>query len=396
MRILFINKASLTHEGGAEIRSREIGKRLVSAGHEVVVFTAKTHPQDSPFEILDGMKLYHKKVLPDWLVRRFPFPHYLPQAAANLFLMFHLCSLLKREKFDMIREDVSPFPPSFLLSLVRLKVPRRIAVVHNLPGTLKGWLKFYGPVYGIAGFLFDRLLRAGWLKYDRIVCAAKWLADDLQRSPEIAAKVAYVPNGVDLERFSGRGVIDPIKRGRSLCGHAHPTPIRLLSIGRLVENKGYRYLIEALSLLKADFPQVKLVIYGQGPLKVPLTGLARSLNVGGQIEIRSPVAREEMPQVYCDFDFFVLPSLTEGLPMTILEAMAIRLPIVASDIAGVREILDENTATLAAARNPADLAHKLKWVLDHPDAADKKAELAHEKVRQYDWDMIAKEELGIC
>lgn len=400
MRILFLNKASLRHEGGAEIRTREVGKRLVSAGHEVVVLAAKTNIHDPPFEMLDpstrppstdslrvnGIRLYHKKVLPDWLVKRFPAPRYLPLAAANFFLMFHLRFFLKKEKFDVIREDISPFPPSFLLAFVRLKVPKRIAVVHNLPGTLQGWLKSYGLLYGVAGFLFDRLLRKGWLKYDRIICVAEWLAVELKNFPKIAEKVVYVPNGVDLERFSR---IPPPLRG----GGWGEGAIRLLSVGRLVELKGHSCLIEALALLKEEYPQVKLTLLGDGPLKNSLTRLAVKLGIGDCVEILPPVPYEEMPRVYREFDFLVFPSVSEGFPMVILEAMASRLPIVASDIPAVRGILDENTATLTASRNPADLAEKLKRAFEHPDVIDQKTAAAYSTVKRYDWNIIAGQEV---
>ena len=384
MRILFLNKASPKHEGGAEIRTREVGKRLVSAGHEVVVLAARTRIQDSPFEILDGMKLYHKKILPDWLVRRFPFPHYLPQAAANLFLMFHLYFFLKREKFDLIREDISPFPPSFLLALVRFPAPQRIAVVHNLPGTLQGWLRFYGLIYGVTGFLFDRMLRVGRLKYDRIICAAKWLADDLDRSPKIARRVSYVPNGVDGDRFS-----------RIKMRRAEAQAIHLLSVGRLVAMKGFRYLIEALSHLKRDYPDVKLTILGKGPLGESLVRLARELRVEDRLEIRPPVPYEGLPQVYRQSDFLVLPFLSEGLPMTLLEAMAAGLPIVATDIPGITGVLDAHSATLARSGDASDLADKLKWAFEHPDEIARKTETARQISNKYDWDIIAKQELDL-
>jgi len=268
MRILFINKASLRHEGGAEIRSKEVAKRLVSLGHDVVVLAAKTNIKELELERYQGIQLYHKKVLPDWVIRRFPAPHYLCLAAANLFLMFHIYFLLKGEKFDIIREDISPFPPSFLLSIVRLPALKRIAIVHNLPRTLKGWLRFYGPVYGFVGFLMNCLLRSGKLKYDRIISAGKWFADELKQSPKIASRVSYIPNGVDLQQFCNRKT--------QPC---NPELVRLLSVGRLVETKGHRYSIEAISHLKDEYPRIKLDIFGDGPLKQTLGRLAEQLGV---------------------------------------------------------------------------------------------------------------------
>lgn len=382
MRILFLNKASLRHEGGAEIRAKEVGKRLVLLGHEVVVLAAKTNINEPPLELYEGIKLYHKKVLPDWIIRRFPAPNYFSLAAANFFLMFHIYFFLKKEKFDFIREDISPFPPSALLAVVTLPASKRIAVVHNLPRTLKGWFRFYGPFYGLAGYFMDSLLRSGILKYDRIICDGKWFADELKQYPKIANKVNYIPNGVDLNRFANK----KIKRPNS-------KPTRLVSVGRLVETKGHRYLIEALSHIKDGYPDVRLDILGDGPLKASLAQLVEKLGLRDLVQFRPPVIHEEMPKVYRQYDMFVMPSVFEGLPVSLIEAMACQLPIVATRIPGIAGIVDDRSATLVASQNAQDLADKLRWAFEHTSEILQKAESAFQIAKKYDWDIIAKQEI---
>lgn len=382
MRILFINKASLRHEGGAEIRTQEVGKRLVSLGHEVVVLAAKTNINEPPFELYEGTKLHHKKVLPDWLIRRFPAPHYLSLAAANLFLMFHIYFFLKQENFDLIREDISPFPPSGFLALVTLPASRRIAVIHNLPGTIKGWFKFYGPFYGMGGFLMDRLLRSGKLKYDRIICDGQWFAEELKQYSKIRDKVYYIPNGVDLKQFGKKQIRENAFK-----------PTRLLSVGRLVETKGHRYLVEALSLLKNEYPLVRLDLLGDGPLKSSLTQLIKKFDLQDMVRFRSPVSYKEMPKIYGEYDLFVMPSVFEGLPVSLIEAMASRLPIVATHIPGIAGILDDRSATLATSESARDLADKLRWAFMHTGDLIQKAALAYQIAKKYDWDIIAKQEI---
>lgn len=382
MRILFINKASLRHEGGGEIRTKEVGKRLSSLGHDVVVMAAKTNINEPRSELYEGMKLHHKKVLPDWLVRRFPAPHYFSLAAANLFLMFHIYIYLKKEKFDLIREDISPVPPSGLLALVKLPASKRIAVIHNLPGTFKGWFRFYGSLYGTTGFMMGRWLRSGKLKYDRIICDSQWFADELKRHPEITDKVEYIPNGVDLEQFSN-------KKNRA----TNPKTIRLLSVGRLVEPKGHRYLLEAISHVKAEYPHVRLDIIGDGPLKAALAQIVEQLDLQEMVQFRSPVIHEEMPKIYGEYDFFVMPSVFEGLPVSLIEAMASGLPIVATNLPGITGVLDDRSATLAASQDAQDLADKLRWAFEHRGEVIQKTELAYHIAKKYDWDIIAKQEI---
>jgi glycosyltransferase involved in cell wall biosynthesis len=381
MKILFISHSSPLKEGGAETRTREVAFRLARAGHQVTILCGKTSASDPEITEVGGVKIVSKKTLPDFLLRKFPYPHYFSLAAANLFLMFRIPRFLRNEKFDMIREDVAPFPPTFLLSLMKLPARRRIAVTHMLSRTLKGWIKFYGPAFGFAGFLMDRLLRSGRLKYDRVICAAQWFANELKEYPAISSKVRYVPNGVNLEEFNA-------ERKRNGNGQ-----IRLLSVGRLSETKGHRYAIEALSHLKAEYPNVKLIIVGNGPLKPPLTQLAKELNVSGMVEIRPPVSHREMPGLYSEHDFFVMPSIWEGLPVSLIEAMASKLPIIATDITAITDVLDANSATFASKEDARDLADKLKWAFEHTDEVRAHAEAAYEIVKRFDWAVTAGQEI---
>lgn len=382
MRVLFISHSSPMKEGGAETRTREVAFRLAKSGHDVTILCGKTGADDPPDIEVSGVRIITKKTLPEWLLRRYSYPHYFSLAAANLFLMFYVPTFVREGKFDLIREDLAPFPPTFLLSLKRLPAARRIAVAHMLSRTLKGWTKYYGRVFGFAGFVMDRLLRSGALKYDRIICDAKWFADELKESPAIAAKVSHVPNGVNLEEFV------PAQPGSNDNGH-----IRLLSVGRLAETKGHRYAIEAMSYLKRDYPGLRLDIIGNGPLKGPLREVSRRFGVAEMIEFRPPVGHAEMPKLYQRYDFFVMPSIWEGLPVSLIEAMASKLPIVATDIPAITDVLGEDSATFASKEDARDLAEKLRWAFQHRDQVSKHADSAFELAKRYDWAVTASKEV---
>lgn len=382
MRILFISHSSPLNEGGAETRTREVAFRLARSGHKVTILCGKTAITDLEVNEVNCVTIITKKTLPDVLLRRFPYPHYFSLAAANLFLMFHIPSFLRNEKFDLIREDMAPFPPSFLLSLVRLPVSRRVVVVHMLSESLTGWIKFYGAFFGFVGFMMDRLLRRDLLQYDRIICASKWFADELKGYPRVAGKVRYVPNGVNLEEFNSE-----------LVGRISNGNIRLLCVGRLVETKGHRYVIEALSHLKAEYPRIKLDILGNGPLKEPLMNLARDLAVADLVQFRPPVSHQRMPELLNEYDYFVMPSLWEGLPVSLIEAMASKLPIVATNIPAFTAVLDSSCATMAAKEDATDLAAKLKWAFEHPEEIRTRSNLAYEIASKYDWALTARGEI---
>jgi glycosyltransferase involved in cell wall biosynthesis len=369
-------------EGGAETRTREVAFRLARSGHTVTILCGKTDAHDPQVNEVNGVRIISKKTLPDWLLRKYPYPHYFSLAAANLFLMFYVPPFLRKNKFDLIREDFAPFPPTFLLSLARLPVPRRVAVAHMLSRTLKGWTKYYGSVFGLAGFVMDRLLRSGALKYDRIICDAKWFADEMKESPAIADKVCYVPNGVNLDEFV------PAQARTN-----HKGQIRLLSVGRLAETKGHRYVIEAMSYLKREYPGVKLDILGSGALKDRLMEISQHFGVADMVEFRSPVEHAEMPKLYHRYDFFVMPSIWEGLPVSLIEAMASKLPIIASDIPAITELLGLDSAIFASKEDARDLAEKLRWAFQHREQVSKHAESAFEIAKRYDWAVTASKEV---
>jgi glycosyltransferase involved in cell wall biosynthesis len=250
-----------------------------------------------------------------------------------------------------------------------------------LPGTLRDWIKFYGPFFGPAGFVMNKLLRTGALKYDRIVSDSRWFAEELRGCPAIANKVVFVPNGVDLADFK------PVER-RAANGE-----IRLLSVGRLVETKGHRYLIEALSGLVKQYPGIKLDVLGNGQLRDQLVLLANDLGLSAHVRFRPPVSHELMPGMYNEHDFFVLPSLWEGLPVSLIEAMACKLPIVATSIPAIMDVLDAGSATLFPEQNASDLADKIRWAIEHPIDVAEYAERAYEVARMYDWDVTARREI---
>jgi glycosyltransferase involved in cell wall biosynthesis len=369
-------------EGGAETRAREVAFRLARWGHEVTVLCGKTDVDDADFTEVNGVKIISKRTLSDWLLKRYPYPHYFSLALANFFLMFHVRDFLKTERFDLIREDVAPFPPTFLLSLIRLPVKRRIAVTHMMSRTLSGWVKYYGVIFGLAGFVMDRLLRSGRLKYDQIICAANWFAEEMKQSPAIAGKVRYVPNGVALDEFT------PV-----ITRHRRNGNIRLLSVGRLAETKGHRYGIEAISYLRSEYPGLKLDILGSGPLKERLQALSERLAVSDMVQILPPVTHDQMPALYQNYDYLLMPSIWEGLPVTLIEAMASKLPIIAAEIPSITDVLDGNSAVFTVKEDARDLAQKLRWAFQHQEQVCRKAESAYQMAKAYDWEITARREI---
>jgi glycosyltransferase involved in cell wall biosynthesis len=175
------------------------------------------------------------------------------------------------------------------------------------------------------------------------------------------SKSAVVHNGVDFGRFAETADSKLIRQEIGLPEGA----IVVGTVARLTEQKSLDTLIEALPEIVARHPQVHAVIVGDGPLRGRLTGLAETLGVAPRVHFlgfRSDVAR-----CLGTFDVFVLPSILEGLPISILEAMACGLPVVATNVDGTPEaVVDGVTGRLVVPRRPRQLAEALLELLSDP------------------------------
>ncbi len=150
------------------------------------------------------------------------------------------------------------------------------------------------------------------------------------------SRTTTIYNGVDIASWPISRHSREKLRGRLKL---EPQDMLLGTVGRLDVQKGHRYLMEAVAKLKAAQP-VKLVILGDGPLRRELEGLARTLRIEEDVAFVGEV--NDVPAWLSAIDLFVLPSLWEGLPNALLEAMAMGLPVVATKVDGVPEIVDHD------------------------------------------------------
>lgn len=139
----------------------------------------------------------------------------------------------------------------------------------------------------------------------------------------------------------------------------------LLTVARLTEQKGHRFLIEALPALVAEWPSLICVFVGEGECRESLRTLAREKGV--EQFCRFAGARNDVVDWYAAADVVVLPSLSEGFPFVVLEALAMSRPVVATRVGGVPEIIhDGSTGLLVPSRNPQALQSAVRKVLLDP------------------------------
>lgn len=195
-------------------------------------------------------------------------------------------------------------------------------------------------------------------------------------------KVEVLYNGVPLNEFKPFSDSE-IKAERKRWDI--PDGARIIgTVGRLDTQKGYRYFIEAASrLVRQKDRNVKFIIAGDGPLMESLRQLSRDVGVEDAMLFTGHYSKIPLLQSMLDIQAF--PSLWEGTPLTVFEAMAMRLPIVSTDVDGLGEVLENGlNALVVASKDPAALASGMGKLLDDPELAQRLSENALEDSKKFD------------
>jgi glycosyltransferase involved in cell wall biosynthesis len=208
---------------------------------------------------------------------------------------------------------------------------------------------------------------------DRYIAVSDHLARQLRERLQFPAhKISVIHNGISLPPF--RHAADPDLRAR-LAG-ASKRPI-ILSVARLAEQKGQRFLITALQAL----PNATVVLAGEGPDRAQLERQAHDLGLQDRVIFLGQ--RADIPELLACCDVVVLPSLFEGLPLAALEAMAAGKPVVATRVGGTSEaIQDGQTGLLVPPADPGALAYAIGVVLSSPALARQLTAAAQSRVAQ--------------
>ena len=151
-------------------------------------------------------------------------------------------------------------------------------------------------------------------------------------------------------------------------------PIKILSVGRLVEKKGYEYAIEAIASMAKKRKNIKYVIAGDGPLRARLESLVSRLGIEEYVKLLGEVTQDQILRLYKEADIFILPSVTasdgdqEGIPVVLMEAQAIGLPVISTYHSGIPEVvIDSKSGFLVPEKDVDALADKIEYLIEHPE-----------------------------
>lgn len=199
----------------------------------------------------------------------------------------------------------------------------------------------------------------GLREVDRLIAVSRAQGRTYERIGVPAERISTVPNGV-----GGRGPGPGRLAAREALGLDPDQPV-VMTVGRLVTMKGHRHLVDSTPDLLAAFPDLVVLIAGEGHLRAQLTEQVASLGVGDCVRLLGH--RPDARQLLDAADVFVLPSLHEGMPLVAMEAMAVSLPIVATRVTGSAEIVvDGETGLLVPAQDEPALGRALATLLADP------------------------------
>jgi glycosyltransferase involved in cell wall biosynthesis len=251
-----------------------------------------------------------------------------------------------------------------LYALAANRSPRRpmVATCHNWTREILS-VRLYGAVE-------RHCLR--W--FDLVFCVAETTRQVLLKSGISPEKAIVIPNGIEVERFAGGSA--------SLSGQIPPNATVIGMVGRLAAEKGFDRVIQVAPNFLERFPQSYFVLVGDGPKREELMHLTDRLGVKSRVLFAG--RREDMPDVYRSFDMMVLPSLNEGMSMTVLEAMAAGVPVVASRVGAMPDFVDHGrTGLLVEPDDPDGTQHAIETLLGNPELRGRLSQAAQEWVASH-------------
>ncbi|GIW87707.1 MAG: glycosyl transferase [Isosphaeraceae bacterium] len=213
---------------------------------------------------------------------------------------------------------------------------------------------------------------------DQVVCVSRKQADRVAASGVSPSRITVIRNAIDPARFAAA---DPTARRTVESWFPVPTRHLVAAVGRLSPEKGFGVLVDAATRLVRSHPDLGIVLIGAGPLRETLASQIRAAGLEGRFVLAG--FRDDVDRLLLAFDALAIPSFTEGLPNVALEACAAGIPVVASRVGGVPEIIDDGlNGWLVPPGDPAALSDRLAMLFDNPRQARAMGSAGRERVQR--------------
>jgi len=283
-----------------------------------------------------------------------------------------LVRLIKACKIDLIQTHILG-PVDFIVLSLRCSTGLK-AVLWTIHG-VDSLPQRTGRFLQIRRIVFRRLYRLLASQVNGFIAVSDGVRQAIiDQVGSIHHKIFTIKNGVNIKRFQQHGDKKTLCAQLGINEHAN----LVLAVGRLGEEKGHRYLIEAVATVMAVHPNTHFLFAGEGELRNELEALAQKTGCLKNIHFLG--SRNDVPALLAAADLFVLPSLREGLSIALLEAMAAGKPIVATDVAGSNEVLNSETGFIVPPHDSPSLAEKIGQILGNPAKANALGQAAKKHV----------------
>lgn len=278
--------------------------------------------------------------------------------------VLRLRRLMARQRFDLVHlhGTRAGFFGTLALSLVARR-PRVVYTVHGLSSSRVAprWVRAW----------FAAVERHVARRADRVISVSERdRRDGVEAGLLPPERTSTIPNGIDVSSYR-----TPFRR------RDDASTAEVVTVGRLVPQKGVAVLLEAARTVLAGAPGARFKVIGDGPLRRGLEARAAELGIARRVRFLGTLT--DPGPIVAGCDLFVLPSLWEGMPISLLEAMAAGRPVVASSASGSAEVvLDEETGVLVPPGDPALLARAILRMLGDPAAAEAMGRRGADRVRR--------------
>lgn len=368
MNLLLINNEFPPIGGGGSTVTRYALRYLTRAGHKVTLITSsyKGLPRR---EIIEGATVIRIPA-----VRRYKdFCSQWELVIFGVSALVYALGYTFRHKVDFIQAYFA-VPAGWVAWLVNILRGIPYGVYFggsDIPGANPSRYKNIYP-------FLTPLLKAIWRRAKfRTVCSQELAR--LGGKADAGVGFLVIPNGVETDRFK------PI--GRS----ANPR-VKILFIGRLIPRKGFQRVVRSLPrVCELTRQAFEVEVVGTGAARAELDEEAEELGISSLIKYVGTVSYDQLEKAYQYADIFVLTSLSEGMPSVILEAMGCGLPVIASDVGGNNELVEEGVnGYLIKGDDIETLARQLAKLIDDEGLRRRMGQAGREKALKYDWGNIMK------
>jgi glycosyltransferase involved in cell wall biosynthesis len=359
--------------GGAQAVVRTLSEGLVETGCPTVVCSFKDGPLRPQIEEL-GIPV---EVLPQRRYSILAFPLYVREMLA---IRRALVRLVEKYEVDVIQTHLLR-SLDFLVATLRFGTQRPLIfwTVHNFNFALRPehlprfrWLA--GPKQAAHSWLYRRMAR--WVNGFIAISNDVELAI-LKTIGPVRERIAIISNGVDIRRY--QVAVDRSAIRRALGFEEEETLYTV--VGTLKEQKGHRYLIEAVAPLIQRTRQLHLLVVGDGELRDSLKAQVHAAGIERNVHFLGN--RSDVPTILAASDVFVLPSLWEGLPMALIEAMASGLPVIATLVSGSQQVVEHNqSGILVPPGEVAALRQAMEALLSDPERAKLLGKAAQRRIEE--------------